>query len=186
MYNPTTPENDTASGNNARGKDTSAEKTLYNFTEQGKGKWRIQDDVVMGGRSDSQLSMTEEGQLKFTGRVSLENDGGFCSFQQTTEKDPYVVADKSSFTIMLKGDGKDYNFRVRTPKGRHAYAYTFPTKGDKWETVIIPFDGMKATFHGEPVDVPNYAGENIVEIQILIGNKKEETFELLVESIGVL
>ena len=24
---------------------------LYSFPEQGKGKWRIQNDVVMGGRS---------------------------------------------------------------------------------------------------------------------------------------
>jgi hypothetical protein len=38
--------------------------------------------------------------------------------------------------LLLKGDGKEYNFRVRTPNGRHSYGFTFPTKGGgKWETI---------------------------------------------------
>lgn len=171
--------------------DTNADAgrtTVYSFSSQGKGKWRVQNDVVMGGRSDSNLKMTDESKAHFSGRVSLENDGGFCSIHQTTEKDPYVIGEEASaFFLILKGDGKDYNFRVRTPKGRHAYGFTFPTKGGgDWETISIPFSAMEAAFHGEPVDVPNYAGENVVEMQLLIGNKKEESFEILIESIGVI
>lgn len=167
--------------------DLTSRVTLYNFTEQGKGKWRVQDDVVMGGRSDSQLTMTEEDRARFSGHVSLENNGGFCSIHQTVENDPYVFSSKSAFALLLKGDGKDYNFRVRTPKGRHSYGFTFPTKGSgDWETISIPFHAMEATYHGEPVDLPNYAGEKVVEMQILIGNKKEESFELLIEAIEVI
>ena len=160
---------------------------LYSFTKQGKGKWRVQNDAVMGGRSNSQLKMTENDHAYFSGRVSLENDGGFCSIHQTVEKNPYVIAEKSTaFVLLLKGDGKEYNFRVRTPNGRHSYGYTFPTKGgDQWETISISFDEMEATYHGESVEVPNYAGENIVEMQLLIGNNKEETFEILIESIAI-
>lgn len=169
-------------------KSDSSGVILYSFSEQGKGNWRIQNDVVMGGRSNSQLKMTDDSHAHFSGRVSLENDGGFCSIHQTVEKEPYVIAEKSvAFVLRLKGDGKAYNFRVRTPKGRHSYALTFPTKGgDQWETISVPFDAMEATFHGETVEVPNYAGENVVEMQLLIGNGKEETFEILVESIGIM
>ena len=169
-------------------KSDSTRVMLYSFSEQGKGKWRIQDDVVMGGRSDSKLKITTNNHAHFSGRVSLENNGGFCSIHQTVEKNPYVIAEKSvAFVLVLKGDGKDYNFRVRTPNGRHSYAYTFPTKGDgKWETISIPFNRMEATYHGESVEVPNYKGENVVEMQLLIGNEKEETFEILIESIGVI
>ncbi len=167
--------------------NTMSKTTIYDFVEQGKGKWRVQDDVVMGGRSDSQLKMTEDSRARFSGRISLENDGGFCSIHQTTEKEPYVIAEHySSFVLTVKGDGKDYNFRVRTPKGRHSYAFTFATEGGSdWEKISIPFHLMEATFHGEPVDVPNYKGENVVEMQLLIGNDKEETFEILIESIEV-
>ena len=157
-------------------------QTLYNFPEQGKGKWRIQNDVIMGGRSESQLKMTTESEAHFTGRVSLENNGGFCSIHQTSEKEPFIISEESeAFILNVKGDGKDYNFRIRTPKGRHSYAQTFSThnNGD-WETITIPFKSMQATYRGEEVDVPNYNGENVVEMQFLIGNKKEENFEILV------
>lgn len=179
---------DTYSTDHNYAKSDSTRMILYSFTEQGKGKWRVQDDVVMGGRSDSQLKITDENHAHFSGRVSLENNGGFCSIHQTVEKKPYVIAEKSvAFVLLLKGDGKDYNFRVRTPNGRHSYGFTFPTKGDdKWETISIPFNAMEAEYHGESVEVPNYAGENIVEMQLLIGNKKEETFEILIESIEVI
>ena len=40
--------------------------------EQGKGKWRVQDDVVMGGRSNSQLKMNEDSRATFSGKVSLK------------------------------------------------------------------------------------------------------------------
>ncbi|NJC26633.1 CIA30 family protein [Neolewinella antarctica] len=186
VQNPTDPKNDPTPGDANGTKDTSALQTIYDFPEQGRGKWRVQDDVVMGGRSDSKFVMTDDGNGRFFGKVSLENNGGFCSVQHTTNDNPFVVKGKSAFSVQVNGDGKDYNFRVRTPNGRHAYNYTFQTKGDKWETVLIPFDAMKATFHGESVDVPNYAGEDIREIQILIGNKKAETFELLLMNISAM
>lgn len=159
---------------------------LYDFTQAGKGTWRIQDDVVMGGRSDSKLHMTNDGHAHFTGNVSLENNGGFCSMHQTVEKDPYKIDKKATaFVLKLKADGKKYNFRVRTPNGRHSYALTFPTvSSNSWESVVIPFDKMEATYRGESVDVPHYKGEDVVEMQLLIGNKKEQSFELFLESIA--
>ncbi len=161
-------------------------KMLYDFTEQGKVNWRTEDDVVMGGRSESQLKMTEERLAHFSGSVSLENNGGFCSIHQIVIDDPYTMKDSAlAFVIRLKGDGKAYNFRVRTPNGRHSYAYTFDSNG-AWETISIPFEKMQATYHGRQVNVPNYAGEPVVEMQLLIGNKKEQTFEILVEHIGVI
>lgn len=173
---------------NATTKSNSTPVMLYSFIEQGKGAWRVQDDVVMGGRSDSQLKMTDKNHAHFSGRVSLENNGGFCSIHQTVEKNPYTISDQSEgFLLVLNGDGKDYNFRVRTKNGRHSYAFTFSTKGDgNWETITIPFKKMKATYRGEPVEVPNYAGEDVVEMQLLIGNKKEETFEIFIKSIQVI
>ena len=179
------PQTDEAANESSAKKSSS--QMLYNFPEQGKGKWRIQNDVVMGGRSESQLKMTEDSMAHFSGRVSLENNGGFCSIHQTVEKEPFTISkDSKSFLIALKGDGKAYNFRIRTSKGRHSYAQTFSThnKGG-WETITIPFKSMQATYRGEEVNVPNYNGENVVEMQLLIGNKKEEDFEIFVRSIAV-
>jgi hypothetical protein len=161
-------------------------KTLYNFTEQGQGSWQVEDDVVMGGRSQSHLEMTEEGWAHFHGEVSLENNGGFCSIHWVS-KDKAIQIDNnhSAFVLKIKGDGKSYSFRVKNPNGRHLYGYEFSTQAGEWQTIQVPFNKMEASFHGEPVNVPNYAGENVLEMQLLIGNGKEESFELFVESIGV-
>ncbi|TVZ53182.1 CIA30 family protein [Dokdonia sp. Hel_I_53] len=168
-------------------KNNSSEKTLYSFPEQGQGKWRVQDDVVMGGRSDSNLKLTDNKVAHFSGHVSLKNNGGFCSIHMTTENEPYVLSETlSAFKLVVMGDGKDYTFRVRTPNGRHSYGFTFKTNTTgNWESITIPFDKMKAKFRGEPVEVPNYKGENILEMQLLIGNKKEENFEIFIKSIAV-
>ena len=180
MHNPTAPQHDPAPN------DSQERRVLYNFTKQGLGDWDIQDDVVMGGVSDSQLSITEEGFANWNGSVSLENNGGFCSFQCVFEDDPFVVKGRSAFFLRAKGDGKDYSLRVRTPNGRHSYAFTFPTKTGQWENITIPFAAMAGTYRGEDVDVPNYAGEDVKEMQILIGNGKAQDFTLLVEAVGVI
>lgn len=179
---------DTYSSNHNSVKSDSTSVILYSFPEQGRGKWRIEDDVVMGGRSDSQLKITANNHAHFSGRVSLENNGGFCSIHQIVEDNPYVMAEKTeAFELRLKGDGNEYNFRVRTPNGRHFYGYTFSTKGDgNWESISIPFNAMEAIYHGNSVNVPNYVGENVVEMQLLIGNKKEQSFEIFIESIEVI
>lgn len=182
---PSDKKTDTFSARQYGTKSSIKEKVLYDFKEQGKGNWRTEDDVVMGGRSDSQLKMTEDNLAHFSGHVSLENNGGFCSIHQVVEGDPYTIQNSTSaFKLRLNGDGKSYSFRVRTPNGRHSYAYTFDTSGE-WETITIPFEQMEATYHGRQVDVPNYAGAPIVEMQLLIGNKKEQNFEILIERIGV-
>ena len=59
--------------------------------------WIIVNDGVMGGLSSGNVQLTDEGAL-FTGRVSLENNGGFASFRS-----PYSRIDLSSFdTIEIK------------------------------------------------------------------------------------
>ena len=41
--------------------------------------WEIENDGVMGGKSNSNLEKSEKGNAVFKGRVSLENNGGFAS-----------------------------------------------------------------------------------------------------------
>ena len=41
--------------------------------------WRIVNDVVMGGKSSSTITINNEGHGQFSGIVSTENNGGFSS-----------------------------------------------------------------------------------------------------------
>lgn len=144
--------------------------------------WRIQDDVVMGGRSQGELSIDDRGHARFSGHVSLENNGGFSSILHTLDQ-PVDVSGLDHFVVRVKGDGKDYTLRVKTdPSNQYYYQRGFETNGE-WQQVEIPFGEMSAVHHGEAVDVPNFDGGEVTEVQLLIGNKKEQDFEIAIDRI---
>ncbi|MFP4846463.1 CIA30 family protein [Winogradskyella sp. PE311] len=156
--------------------------TLFNFsTDSDISNWQILDDVVMGGRSNGNFKLNTAGYGEFYGAISLKNNGGFSSLRyyfDAIESKTY-----SKFVIKLKGDGKSYQFRVKDKSSnRHSYIFKFNTTTD-WQTVEIPFSKMYASFRGYELDIPNYDGKTMSEVAILIGNKKEESFKLLIDSI---
>lgn len=158
------------------------DQTVFQFSQGADlGAWEVQDDVVMGGRSQGQLRINEAGNAVFTGTVSLENDGGFCSIQHACA--PLDVSRRRALVLGLKGDGKRYQLRVdATPDARHSYACDFQTSGD-WQAIEIPFADMYAIHHGDRLDLPNYPGKKLAQIQILIGNGVAEAFQLEIDKI---
>ena len=155
---------------------------VYDFSTESKpGDWYVVDDGVMGGRSRGQVGLSEEGHGIFRGTVSLENNGGFSSIR--TQMEGLETKGYSAFRIRLKGDGKNYQFRVRSRLNeRHSYQYEFPTTGT-WQEVTIPFDQMIPTFRGMRLNLPNYPGEYLRECSFLISNKKNESFRLEIDRI---
>lgn len=144
--------------------------------------WVIEDDTVMGGRSQGAREMNGQGHLRFSGHVSLENNGGFSSVRHTL-KPPVEVSGLDKFVVRVKGDGKDYTLRVKTdPANDYYYQASFPTSKE-WQLVEVPFSEMSAVHHGESVDVPDFSGGELTEVQLLIGNKKEQDFSVLVDRI---
>ncbi len=155
---------------------------LFDFsaTEDWSG-WEIENDVVMGGNSSSSLESSAKGNAVFKGKVSLENNGGFASLQYHFA--PKNIKGYKKAVIFLKGDGKDYQFRMKARlKDRASYIYTFKTTGN-WQSVEVPLEEMEPVFRGEKLDLPNFAADSIQEIRFLIANKKAEEFRLEIKKI---
>jgi NADH dehydrogenase [ubiquinone] 1 alpha subcomplex assembly factor 1 len=143
--------------------------------------WEIENDVVMGGNSTSELSRSKEGHAVFTGYVSLENDGGFASMQYHFE--PKDISGYDMAVIRLKGDGKKYQFRIKANLNEKAsYIYTFKTSGE-WETVEIPLNKMEPTFRGNKLNQPNFNANKLQETRFMIANGKAENFRLEIDKI---
>lgn len=143
--------------------------------------WRVVDDVVMGGRSSGVFSLNKEGNGVMQGTVSLENNGGFSSVRYSMQKKNVDAFRKVK--LLLKGDGKQYQLRIKTnANDYYSYVASFNTTNE-WTTIEIPFDKMYPSFRGQTLDAPNYPGKQIEEIAFLIGNKKEEAFKLEIKSI---
>ncbi len=156
--------------------------TIFDINQKNNiNNWRIVDDVVMGGRSNGNFKVNDAGFGEFFGHVSLENNGGFSMVQYIFDSND--VKPFTKVLIKLKGDGKNYQFRVKTnDNDRHSYNASFVTNG-KWETIEIPFNQLEPAFRGRKLDMKNYPGNKMEMIAILIGNKKEETFTLEIESV---
>jgi hypothetical protein len=145
------------------------------------GQWYVVDDVVMGGRSNGNFTINEKGHAVFEGTVSLENNGGFSSVRHAFE--PKNVSGYTKAVIRLKGDDKNYQFRVKSNRNdRHSYVYIFETSG-KWQTIEIPLAEMQPSFRGYKLNKPNFSCEQLTEITFLVSNKKSEKFRLELDSI---
>lgn len=156
--------------------------TLFDFKPNSDiSNWKIIDDAVMGGRSNGHFKLNPKGYGEFSGHISLENNGGFSSLRYNFKTKS--SSDYSKFILKIKGDGKNYQFRVKTKGSEDAsYVYEFETTTD-WMTIDIPFNKMHPQYRGRKLDQPNYPGKEMEEVTLLIGNKKEESFMLLIDWI---
>ncbi|MEX1384043.1 CIA30 family protein, partial [Lutibacter sp.] len=154
--------------------------TIVDFTKNSKlHSWSIVNDVVMGGKSTSSISINTEGKAVFKGEVSVENNGGFSSLRHRFDK--LDVSKFKKIKIRLKGDGKKYQFRIKPSMfNQYSYVYHFQTNGD-WQTIEINLTDFTPVFRGRKLDMPNFSGTELEEIGFLIGNKQQEKFELILD-----
>ncbi len=155
---------------------------LFDFSSSSDWSvWEIENDVVMGGNSTSQLSRSSEGNAEFTGYVLLENYGGFASMQY--HFDPKDIRGYDRAVIRLKGDGKEYQFRIKANLNEKAsFIYTFNTNGE-WQNIEIPLNQMEPIFRGNKLNQPNFNDSKIQEIRFMIANGKAENFRLEIDKI---
>ncbi len=143
--------------------------------------WQIVNDVVMGGKSSSTITINKDGHGQFSGTVSTENNGGFSSVRHAFKS--VSVKKISKICVLIKGDGKDYQLRIKDSfKNYFSYINTFSTSG-KWQLIEIPLINMYPSFRGRKLTKPNFYHNVIEEIAFLISNNKNERFQLIIDKI---
>lgn len=155
---------------------------IYNFTVDDELKnWYVVNDGVMGGLSKGNLTITEEGHALFSGTVSLENNGGFSSLRHDFKS---INSEKyTRLKLRVKGDGKRYQIRIRDDRSQYYSYITYISTTTEWETITINLNTLFPYFRGTKLNKPNFDGKQISQFGILIGNKKSEQFNLLIDSI---
>ena len=160
----------------------SSNMVIFEFSKASDiSDWKTVNDVVMGGRSSSKFYLNEEGHGVFEGTVSLENNGGFASLRHRFNRKK--IAGYKKVIIYLKGDGKRYQFRVKTNnEDQQAYISYFKTTGE-WQTVEMMLSALEPTFRGRKLNMPNFPADELEEVGFMIGNKVNENFELVIDKI---
>ena len=159
--------------------------TEFDQKESQSFDWRVVDDGVMGGLSKGKISITDNGILKFDGKLSLENNGGFSSLRS---KDIQLNLSKyDGLLARVRGDGRSYQVRLGTDETFRGMEVSFmaefaTTKG-QWTEVKIPFNQLSASFRGMQLEDRTFDSSLVTRIGLLLGDKKAGPFELQVDWI---
>ena len=146
--------------------------------------WQIVNDSVMGGISNSSLDRIDDQTVRFSGILSLENNGGFASVR-ASGRIPDMSGSRA-IVIRTKGDGRADQLRLRMSNGWRApdYSATFATKLGQWQTHVIPLRDFVAGWRGRTIrDAPPLDPAQIRSIGILLGDKNPGGFSLDIDWI---
>ena len=155
---------------------------IFDFNKNSSiNNWVVVDDVVMGGRSTGNFKLNKDGNGVFYGNVSQDNNGGFSSLRHGFNK--LNIEKFKTLVLKIKGDGKNYQFRIKHKSSDYAsYITSFSSSGE-WQEIEIPINSMYPSFRGRKLDEPNFSHESVEEITFLIANKKNEDFMLIIDKI---
>ena len=155
---------------------------LEDFEINNHLNWSIVDDGVMGGRSQGRFSIGENSVANFSGYLSLENNGGFSSVRAYI---PTNMIGLSSILLRVKGDGRRYNFRIRTNENSWvSYTHSFETVKNEWVNIELDAAEFYPTYRGYLVrNVPNLSDLYMREIGIMLSDKKPGQFDLEIDWI---
>ncbi len=155
---------------------------IFDFNQYADlSEWYVVDDVVMGGESDGNMVLLDDGTAHFYGTVSLENNGGFSSIRYRFE--PEDVEAYSTIVLKVKGNNQRFQCRVKSSeRDWHSYIQYFEAP-DEWTEIKLPLADFYPSFRGRKLDMRNYPKEFMTEVSILIANYKNESFDLFIDSI---
>ena len=135
----------------------------------------------MGGESEGNFKLNENGNGVYFGEVSLENNGGFSSLRFRFNKKE--ISNYSKIILKIKGDGKDYQFRVKDNyRNFYSYISSFSTNKN-WQLIEINLSEMYPGFRGRKLEMSKFSSSIIEEIAFLIGNKRNESFKIEIDKI---
>ncbi len=119
----------------------------YPFNADSGRYWQYVSDRVMGGVSDGQVNLEQDGDMyyaRLTGNVSTANNGGFIQLRAgvsfaNSENDGENL---QGVRLNVRGNGETYYIHIRTNESwspSDYYAATFKTDAE-WKMIDLPFN----------------------------------------------
>ena len=122
----------------------------FPFNSDSGKYWQYVSDRVMGGVSDGQVNLEQDGEIyyaRLTGNVSTRNNGGFIQLRSgisfaNSEKDGKNL---QGVRLNVRGNGENYEIHIttndRTYRGDY-YSATFKADFD-WKMIDLSFNKFK-------------------------------------------
>lgn len=149
--------------------------------------WEAIDDRVMGGVSNSQLALHEDGYAVFSGRLSRDNGGSFASVRHPE----LGLRDKETvgYRLQVRGDGKRYKFNLRMDAALDGINYqaVFQPPAGRWVDIVLPLAVFSARYRGRPVPAaPALQPDQVRQVSWVVADAHTGPFELAVRAVNCL
>ena len=155
-------------------------KPVADFSDTAAAKkWLSVNDNVMGGVSEGSFRITEDKTLEFSGKISLENQGGFASIR--TRSADLGLDGYDTIALRVKGDGRTYYLDLRTSTLFAAASYRAPieTQKDAWREVRIPLKDFEYAAFGTRIPTAEILRANKVQsVGFTLADKQAGRFRL--------
>lgn len=148
--------------------------------------WGSVNDTVMGGRSSSDLAWNKQNELVWTGRLSLENNGGFVSIRTQGAKLDWAQYD--GLEVVVVGAGRDIQLTAQRRDmvvRAGGYRALMHTEAAGETRVFIPFSAFVLKRFGREINGPALASalQQASEVGLLMADKREGPFQVTLKSI---
>jgi len=158
---------------------------LFDFSNQDEtSDWFNQNDTVMGGVSDSTTTWVD-GQLVFSGNLSLDNNGGFTStFGPINDQLPTLMSGAEAIVVTARGDGKTYLMQIRNYDNTR-YVQRFTTVADVEQDYVLPLADFESVDWRLSVipNAPPIDTTTIGQLGFYLLDKQVGPFELAISMI---
>ena len=142
-------------------------------------QFMIVNDAVMGGVSTSQLSQTGAG-VRFEGKVSLENNGGFASFRGPVR----FPVESAGLLVTVRGDGQRYKLTLKLDDSSRAAQYQAAFVAPReWQTLRFKPADFAAVFRGSAVAAPVVRFVDVQFLGVLIADKQSGAFRIELKDV---
>lgn len=155
------------------------------FGESKSGKdWYVVNDGVMGGLSESSLTLSESSAV-LKGKVSLDNNGGFASFRSPFQQ--FDLSDFTSVEIRYRSTGQDVGlvFALHRRWYQPNYKIIFSETNGEWTTLKVDLSSAKeyrvARHTGEYLSLNQL--DQIIRLGFITQSKQAGSFEFEVDYI---
>ena len=144
-------------------KSIAAENLSFPFNADSGKYWQYVSDRVMGGVSDGQVTIEQDGEMyyaRLTGNVSTANNGGFIQLRSgvsfaNTEKDGKNL---KGIRLNVRGNGETYDIHIITNDMAYYgdfYSATFQADSD-WKMIDLPFNTFeRKSYNTSKLDAKN-------------------------------
>lgn len=146
--------------------------------------WIVVNDTVMGGRSRARLVFNED-HLVFSGDLSLRNNGGFASVRRVYQSVEWQAG--KPMQISIRGDGRRYQFRLRTNLYADGVAFVkeFTTTAGEWQTISFVEADFTPQFRGRLVSRAKALDfSEVAQMGFMLADKQEGDFTLHIKKIA--